>query len=823
MGGKGMKIIYLLSGNGSMASWWQYCLPYFTSFKPVPLELPGFGDNQRVPCKSLDCLANAVIEQTAPGQVIVACGVNGLPVLHAAVKKPDHFKRIILYGPIGAFLWKRSLPRWLAGFFTQTTAQWLLSRFPGLFEKRFCTTAWTQEQWNLIALGYRQCKAFKPYFDLVKPHNALTLFDTIKTEILLLWGLKDSIADPQHAAAWEAILPRARLGVTLKPHWGHYPYLEHPEEFAHLLEQEHKGFAAHTKAGRLHLARLAGLEVPEFAVVTADHMDSLQDLVLDANSLWAVRSSQDNEDRITQSNAGQSVTYLHVPAEQVLDRAIALSANGAEVILQRFIQPKVSGVAFVRPLSAEIEWVPGHLNSLVQGQETPQRAVLSKLGGPWQDLANDLSTYGMDLIACWRFLQSVVDTFHQAHLDIEWAWDGERFYLFQLRPVTEYTWRRSLTGANISEILPASPSRLVEHIQRQASFSIPRIYALWDKNVLQDNEPFTCTYDNASYINTDAFLARLHQWGLPGKWYTQMIGGTAPELKMNVIRFINSVPVFIQMSRTSRRTLLSVYRQLDVYSAELDTVLAGAGDSRREKLINWFLRFYVFVVQTNMVINAAIATSLGNWFNRPVTAYRVFSKKVSNHRVMYETDPASPREPGTVEKFKPPEPAGWLDHWLDYLGLPGNANRYIELREWFRDSYTRLYHKLHFGLLEYELDDPRWFEHHAHPRRMKSGFWQHSGDTNTGMETSVIYPGVVKGKVGEDILIVDTLDPGQYRIYQTFKAVIARMGGQLSHGAILLRELRIPSAVIPDLPEILDGAVICLNKDKVAMGGKVSC
>jgi hypothetical protein len=53
--------------------------------------------------------------------------------------------------------------------------------------------------------------------------------------------------------------------------------------------------------------------------------------------------------------------------------------------------------------------------------------------------------------------------------------------------------------------------------------------------------------------------------------------------------------------------------------------------------------------------------------------------------------------------------------------------------------------------------------------------------------------------LGEDILLEDTLDPGRHAHYQTARAVIARMGGRLSHGSTLLRELRKPSAVMPQV------------------------
>ena len=48
-------------------------------------------------------------------------------------------------------------------------------------------------------------------------------------------------------------------------------------------------------------------------------------------------------------------------------------------------------------------------------------------------------------------------------------------------------------------------------------------------------------------------------------------------------------------------------------------------------------------------------------------------------------------------------------------------------------------------------------------------------------------------------MLEDTLDPGRHAHYQAAHAVIARMGGRLSHGSTLLRELRKPSAVLPQV------------------------
>jgi pimeloyl-ACP methyl ester carboxylesterase len=254
--------LYLLSGNGSLAEWWKYSLPHFTSFNPVPLELPGFGNNQSTPCDSLESLADALLKATEPGNAIVACGVNCLTVLHAAVKQPNHFKKIILYGPIGAFLWQRQLPKLLAFAPAQIIIKFLLGHFPKLFKRAFATRPWPNEHFALVAEGYRRCRSFGHYFNWVKPHNALTLFDTIEKEVDVIWGLKDKIADPHHAAAWEAILPRTKLRFSFHKNWGHYPYFEAPAEFVNLLEGRDDDFSAHTKAGRLRLAKVAGLPLP---------------------------------------------------------------------------------------------------------------------------------------------------------------------------------------------------------------------------------------------------------------------------------------------------------------------------------------------------------------------------------------------------------------------------------------------------------------------------------------------------------------------------------------------------------------------------------
>jgi hypothetical protein len=65
--------------------------------------------------------------------------------------------------------------------------------------------------------------------------------------------------------------------------------------------------------------------------------------------------------------------------------------------------------------------------------------------------------------------------------------------------------------------------------------------------------------------------------------------------------------------------------------------------------------------------------------------------------------------------------------------------------------------------------------------RSPSSFCQ---DGQAGREQAqgfLIYPGRVAGVLGRDILLEESLDPSRHQRYQAAQAVIARMGGRLSH------------------------------------------
>lgn len=805
-------LLYLLAGNGSAADWWEDAIPHFQHYQVQALELPGFGDNPEPPCADLADYAQALLRLTRPGQAILAVGVNALIVLHALQRRPGHFSRSVLLAPVGAFLWQRRLPALMSPLPLRKGIHWLLSHKPHWFAHKFSVQRWTPAQYRRMGEGYRRCRAFVPYWDQLRADSALPLLEWITDPVELVWGDQDQVLGIAQAAAWSAILARADLRISLQAGWGHYPWIDAPATFAAWLESGPEGFVAHTKGGRLRLAELAGQPVPK-ALTLADSADPrLPPLLAWApDALWAVRSSSYGEDQADAANAGLSTTYLRVPSDQVAARVRQLRSEGVEeVVVQRFITPQVSGIAFVRHLAVEVEWLEGHLEALADGQATPQRATLSRLGPAWR--SGEFQTLqGLTATALWRFLQGVLKAFHYVPGDVEWAWDGQQLWLLQYRPISEHGWRRHLTAANIAEILPPQPSRFVEYGQRRAAASIPAIMARWDSRVLQDNEPFTAVFGGASYINNDLFLARLSDWGISAANYAGEVGGATPALPWRPLRLLRSLPRLWRMQRSARAHLQNLAPGLQRFDQELAQLRADGADG--QQLADWFSRFYVFVVQGNLCIATALASSGGALLGRPATAYDNLQN--SPHRLPWETDPGT-RRPALTDLPLQPLPAWPASITLAHrLGLPGLRGYYLQVREWYRDNLMRVFFRLHHAMPEAQR--AHWFGPHPQVRSRDGSFWQDGSQGSEQATGFMIYPGQVQGILGQDILLEDSLDPGRHADYQAARAVIARMGGRLSHGSTLLRELRKPSAVLPQVGSEWLGCEVLLHDGELRL------
>jgi pyruvate,water dikinase len=277
----------------------------------------------------------------------------------------------------------------------------------------------------------------------------------------------------------------------------------------------------------------AGFPVPDGVLVLVDGTRSLGASAaleqwlrgLPDHTLLAVRSSATDEDSPGHSFAGIYETRLNVPPDKVgtaIDacRASAASARASAyrqargldaarvdmpILVQRMIEPRVSGVAFTAdPISGAADelvinscWGLGE--ALVSGHVDPDEfrlrksdgAVLSaRTGGKrYRAVAADgacrlvetpaaerlAPTLTADQLGALAALLVRVERHHDAPQDVEWCHDGAQFWLLQSRPLTtrpaasgpEIEWTR----ANTREVLPdvTSPQALAwlsEHIER---------------------------------------------------------------------------------------------------------------------------------------------------------------------------------------------------------------------------------------------------------------------------------------------------------------------------------------------------------------------
>lgn len=227
------------------------------------------------------------------------------------------------------------------------------------------------------------------------------------------------------------------------------------------------------------------------------------------------------------------------------------------------------------------------------------------------------------------------------------------------------------------------------------------------------------------------------------------------------------------------------------------------------------------------------------------------------HRGEYESDPARPRgaESDAPATPLPLDPSPFLPDPLDarpapLRALPFSAPRHLLAhREWFRDSVMRLWaafraRALHHareladaGLLEQPED--LWWLTPEEIRTLSASAWRDraAARRNAPPEPAIaadlfwsdtlepldhpgggqlpLVSGVVMGLAlvartpsealalleclpagtGAPVLLAPAVDPGWLPVFVRVAGVAAELGGRLSHAAILLRELGIPSVL----------------------------
>jgi pyruvate,water dikinase len=293
------------------------------------------------------------------------------------------------------------------------------------------------------------------------------------------------------------------------------------------------------KARMLSSALRHGLPVPAGAVLAPDDAaaaDALGERLGDGP--YAVRSSAAAEDAGELSWAGQFESILPVePAalEAAIDavrvsggsdRARAYGGGVAgpiPVLVQPVVAAVAAGVAFsLDPANGDehhcvIEAVRGLGTALTDGAVTPARwRVAIDTGAAEGPSDGPLSAAALASVA--RLTIEVAEWLGYP-CDVEWAWDGERTWLLQARPITAATWRPAegqWTSANVGETMPGVVTPLTASITLEDEFARSIDASLVRLGVARSNEVVTegGRFYGHAYWRVDVIKERM--LGLPG-------------------------------------------------------------------------------------------------------------------------------------------------------------------------------------------------------------------------------------------------------------------------------------------------------------------
>ncbi|MCU0309038.1 MAG: alpha/beta hydrolase [Thermoleophilia bacterium] len=202
------------------------------------VTLPGFGGTPWDPAVVVladlaDRLGEAVAATPRP-RVVLGHGIGGSLALDLVQRAPELMDGLILHAPVGPRLERRWFPRVMARPAVREAARRLAAspRSRPLLARRVFAGPVPPADLERFQDGYARCAAFSPMFDLITP-GWFGALGPVRMPSVVLWGGRDRVLAPGQAADVLPLLPDARLVVV--PEWDHFPMLDAPAHYAHVV------------------------------------------------------------------------------------------------------------------------------------------------------------------------------------------------------------------------------------------------------------------------------------------------------------------------------------------------------------------------------------------------------------------------------------------------------------------------------------------------------------------------------------------------------------------------------------------------------------
>lgn len=281
-------------------------------------------------CEDLADYAQTLLAMTQKGSVVMAVGVNALLVLHALQRRPWRFLPQRFVGASRCVsVAAAAACTYVAAADSQDHSLVALLNKPTLFAQVL------QPDLDARAVPAHgrccaRCRAFVPHWDLIRD-TALPLLEADHRSWSSWSGAIRTRCSASNKPPHGRRFARADLTISLKPGWGHYPWIDAPMEVRAMAGVGRARVCCAHQGGRLRLAELARQAVPAALTSTIAMIRvCLRFLAAQPDVTWAVRSSSYGEDQADSANAGLSTTYLREPHANVPKRIAELTAEGAE-------------------------------------------------------------------------------------------------------------------------------------------------------------------------------------------------------------------------------------------------------------------------------------------------------------------------------------------------------------------------------------------------------------------------------------------------------------------------------------------------------------
>ena len=286
----------------------------------------------------------------------------------------------------------------------------------------------------------------------------------------------------------------------------------------------------------------------------------IQDLPI--RNSFSIRSAFAVEDQKESSLAGMFETVVSVDKknpEQIIDaiKKVLESSKRVrggfrkDILIMEMVAAKFSGIAFTESEYQDdwINWTRGLGPKLVSGEVSGEVISIPKSRNwDFMQTQNQFSEMPQFYSRLQRLLKNVRTVFSEKEWDIEWADDGNKCWLLQVRPITSPLARNDWFGlCNHKEILPELPSVFMNSLINECS---PQLFSFYHRidSELPKKRLMVESFRGRSYFNLSLLADMLRKWGLPTKLLSESMGGVLDSnYSLNLGRVISSWRVYLKL------------------------------------------------------------------------------------------------------------------------------------------------------------------------------------------------------------------------------------------------------------------------------------